>query len=79
MSKYDLIPVSLCLQELQVSNSYNLNNNLYTLISKVPHIHIGYRPHGGSGILIRKDVPYGVISLNSSLQAVACCVFIPNL
>jgi len=70
INKYD--PVALCLQELHVSDSYDLNNNLYTLIAKVPNIPIGHRPHGGSGILIRKDVPHSIIPLNTSLQAVAC-------
>jgi len=73
INKYD--PVALFLHELQVSDSSNLNNNL---ISKVPHINIGHRPHGGSGILIRKDKPHNVISLNTSLQAVACRVSTPQ-
>jgi len=70
INKYD--PVALCLQELHVSDSYDLDSILYTFISKVPHIPIGHRSHGGSGILIRKDVPHSIIPLNTSLQAVAC-------
>jgi len=70
--KYD--PVALCLQELQVSDSYNLNNNLYILISNVPNIPVGHRPYGGLGILIRKDMPHSIIPLNTSLHAVACRV-----
>ncbi len=72
IKKYE--PVALCLQELQVSDSYTLDNNLYTLISQLPHIPIGHRPHGGAGILIRKDLPHSIIPLNTSLQAVACRV-----
>ena len=68
-------PVAFCLQELHVSDSYTLDNNLYTLMSKLPHIPTGHRPHGGTGILIRKDLPHSVIPLNTPLQAVACRVF----
>ena len=70
IKKYE--PVALCLQELQVSDSYTLNNNLYTLISKLPHMPMGHRPHGCAGILIRKLLPHSVIPLNTSMQAVAC-------
>jgi len=35
ISAYD--HVALCLQELQVSDSYNRNNTLYTMIAKVYH------------------------------------------
>ena len=54
-------PVAICLQEVQVSDSYILDNNLHILLSELPHIPTGHRPHGGAGILIRKDVPYSVI------------------
>ena len=64
-------PVAIGLQELQVSDSYILDNNLHILLSKLPHIPTGHRPHGGAGILIRKDLPYSVIPLNTALQAVA--------
>ena len=67
-------PVAICLQELQVSDSYILDNNVHILISKLPHIPTDHRPHGGAGILIRKDLPYCVIPLNTALQAVACRV-----
>jgi len=73
-NKYD--PIASCIQEIQVSDSYDLKNNLYTLISKVPHIPIGHRSPDGSGILIRKDVPHSIIPLHTSLQAVACRVSI---
>ena len=72
VAKYN--PVALCLQELQVSDTYTPNNELYNLISKLPHIPTGHRPHGGAGILIRKDLPHSVIPLNTSIQAVACRV-----
>jgi exonuclease III len=51
-------PVGICLLELQVSDSYILDNNLYILLSKLSHIPTGHRPHGGASILIRKDLPY---------------------
>ena len=51
LKKY--VPVAICLQELQVSDSYILDNNLHVLLSKLPHIRTGHRPHGGGGILIR--------------------------
>ena len=67
-------PVAICLQEIQVSDTYILDNSLHILISKLPHIPTGHRPHGGAGILIRKDIPYSVLPLNTALQAVACRV-----
>ena len=72
VAKYN--PVALCLQELQVSDTYTPNNELYNLITKLPHIPTGHRPHGGAGILIRKDLSHSVIPLNTSIQAVACRV-----
>jgi len=65
-------PVALCLQELQVSDACVFSNSQYTLISKSPEIPSGHRPHGGAGVLIRKDLPHSVIPLNTMLQAVAC-------
>lgn len=70
MKNYE--PVAICLQELQVSDSYILDNNLHILLSKLPHIPTGHRPHDGAGILIRKDLPFSVIPLNTVLQTVAC-------
>jgi exonuclease III len=70
--KYDSF--AICLQELKVFDSYILDNNLHVLLSKLPHIPAGHRPHGGAGILICKHLPYSVIPLNTALQAVACRV-----
>jgi exonuclease III len=67
-------PVAICLQELQVSDSYILDNNRHILLFKLPPMPTGHRPHGGAGILIRKDVPYSILPLNTALQAVACRV-----
>ena len=51
MKNYESVGIRL--QELHVSDSYILDNNLHILLSKLPHIPTGHRPHGGAGILIR--------------------------
>ena len=60
MKNYE--PVAICLLEIQVSDSYILDNNLHILLPKLPHIPTGHRPHGGAGIPIRKDIPIQCIT-----------------
>ena len=69
MKNYE--PVAICLQELQVSDSYILDNNLHIMLIELPHIPTGHRPHGGARVLIREDLPYSVIPLNTTLRAIA--------
>lgn len=68
-------PVAFCLQELLISDSYTFQNRQYTFIKKLPDTDT---PTGGSGILIRKDIPHSEIKLDSPLQAVACRISLPE-
>ena len=65
-------PVAFCLQELLIPECYIFQNRQYTLIKKLPSIHSNARPAGGAGILIRRDIPFSTLTLDSTLQAVAC-------
>ena len=71
-------PVALCLQELLIADSYQFQNKQYSLVSKLPDLDSHNRPTGGTGILIRKDIPHSVIPLHRPLQAVACRISIPD-
>jgi len=71
-------PVAFCLQELLILQSYQFPNKNYSLITTLPDLDSNNRPHGGTGILIRKDIPYSKININSTLQAVACRISIPD-
>ena len=71
-------PVAFCLQELLLSDSYVYNDQSYTLLSNQPPLDINNRPHGGAGILLRKSIPHSAISLNTTLQAVACRISTPK-
>ena len=70
-------PVAFALQELAISDSYSFQNRQYSLFSSLP-IPSGTRPHGGAGILVRKNIPHSPLPLNTSLQAVACRISIPQ-
>jgi hypothetical protein len=73
-------PVAFCLQELLVPDSYLFQNRQYTLLKKLPDTDSSSntRPHGGAGILIRKDIAYSAVPVNSHLQVVACRISIPQ-
>jgi hypothetical protein len=71
-------PVAFCLQELLISDSYIFPNRQYTFLKNLPATDSNTRPSGGAGILIRNDIPHSILSLNSSLQAVACRISIPE-
>jgi exonuclease III len=71
-------PVAFCLQELKISNLYQFPNRQYSLVSKLPDMDNSNKPSGGSGNLIRKDIPRSKIKLDSSLQAVACRISLPE-
>lgn len=71
-------PVAICLQELLIPDSYLCPNRQYCLISKLPTFDNNNRPTGGSGILIRKDIPYSTLTLDTPLQAVACRISTPE-
>jgi exonuclease III len=71
-------PLAVCLQELKISDTYSFNNNLYALFSKLPQMSNNSIPHGGAGILVRKDLPHSVILLNTPLQVVACRISTPQ-
>ena len=70
-------PVAFALQELAISDSYSFQNRQYSLFSSLP-IPSGTRPHGDAGILVRKNIPHSPLPLNTSLQAVACRISIPQ-
>jgi hypothetical protein len=55
-----------------ISESYNFSNRQYTLLSKLSCTDNNARPTGGASILVRKDIPYSTLALDSPLQAVAC-------
>jgi exonuclease III len=74
--KQSFQPVAFCLQELKIPNFNQFCNRQYSLVSKLPSVDNSNTPSGGSGILIRKDIPYSEIKLDSPLQAVACCISI---
>jgi exonuclease III len=71
-------PVAFCLQELKISNFYQFPYRQYSLVSKLPDVDNSNTPSGGSGILIRKGIPYSEIKLDSPLQAVACRIPLPE-
>jgi hypothetical protein len=71
-------PVAFCLQELKISNIYQFHNRQYSLVSKLSDVDNSNTPSGGSGILIRKDIPHSEIKLDSPLQAVACRISLPQ-
>jgi exonuclease III len=71
-------PVALCLQEPLISESYNFSNRQYTLLSKLSCTDNNARPTGGASILVRKDIPYSTLALDSPLQAVACRISLPE-
>ena len=71
-------PVALCLQELIIPESYKFLNRQYSLLTKLPDLDINGRPAGGAGIMVRNDIPYSELKLNSSLQAVACRISAPE-
>ena len=71
-------PVAFCLQELLIPNAYNFENRQYSCLSKLTGTDSNARPTGGAGILVRKDIPFRELILDSSLQAVACRISLPE-
>ena len=70
-------PVAIALQELAIPHSYSFQNRHYSLFSSLP-LPSGTRSHGGAGILIQRNIPHSPLPLNTSLQAVACRISIPQ-
>jgi Endonuclease-reverse transcriptase len=74
-----LIFPARCILSLRAKNhKFQFCNRHYSLVSKLPDVDNSNTPSGGSGILIRKDIPHSEIKLDSPLQAVACRISIPE-
>jgi hypothetical protein len=71
-------PVAFCLQELISPNFYQFCNRQYSFVSKLLDVDNNNTLTGGSGILVRKDIPHSEIKLDSPPQAVACRISIPE-
>jgi len=74
----NLEPIAFCLQELLLPASYIFSNRQYNLFTNLPLTKSNNRPHGGAGILVRKNIPHSAVPLNTNLQAVACRLSTPQ-